>query len=132
MNPGLYPDYSSTQQGLNMIPIQWTSGSTGAVPALSAFKYRQGVTSVTRDGTGLYTIVLPAACKGVFGLIDNIVQASFSTTGAVRAVIIANNLTVTGTHSIQIKTVTAADAAVDPASGDVIMLTLLCQWNCPR
>jgi hypothetical protein len=131
MNPGIYPDFSSMQTGTVKVPVQWTSGGTGAVPALSAFKYKAGITSVTRNSAGLFTIVFPAACKGIFGVYGNVVQASYSASGAVSPIIKANNMTVLGTHSIQIQTSTAAGAAVDPASGDVIMLVFDCQWSNP-
>lgn len=133
MNPGLYPDFSSMQQGTVLIPVQWTSGATGAVPALSAFTYSAGVKSVTRNSAGDFTIVFKGgAAAGFIGMDENIVQASYSNTGACYAIIKVNSLKTKGTFSVEIMTVNAAGAATDPTTGDVIALLFTLQYVNPK
>src|SRR5258707_14823502 len=128
MNPGLYPDYSSQAQGSVKTPVQWTSGSTGAVPALSAFAFREGIKSVTRDTLGIFTIVFQNAAAGFIGMSETIVQASYSAAGACHAVITSNNIKDPDLHSITINTVKADGTVVDPTTNDVIALVFDLQW----
>lgn len=131
MGPGPYPDHSCTIPARVVVPVQWTSGSTGAVPALSAFKFKTGVKSVTRNGAGDYTIVLNSPCKNATAFSGSVNQASFALSGACQVVLKADTSTNLTTPAIRFQVCTAPGVAVDPASGDVVRLELGLQWTNP-
>lgn len=122
MLPGPFSDETEMNSGHVRLNLKWTSGASGAVPA--ALTLYAGVTSVTHGATGVYTILLDDACVAFEGMDVTIIQAADSASGACTARVTADNTTDPDTRTLVIKTVTAAGAAVEPASGDVICLTL--------
>src|SRR5258708_6499518 len=127
MQIGPFTDLSETESGLVAIPIQWTSGGTGAVPALSTFRYHQRVVSVTRNSAGSYTIVFEDGVVGLVGVIGNVIQAS-PATGGLTVKPTVNNMQATTAPSLTVVVTVPAGAATDPASGDVVMLTRVVQY----
>jgi hypothetical protein len=119
MNPGFYVDLSSYQAGRCFIDLIYTSGASGAVPSpLGNFAF--GITSVTRTGTGLFTIVFDGQASALLNYTLNNHQATYSASGACFVQVTGVTLS---TRTITIQTVTAAGAAVDPASGDILHMT---------
>lgn len=123
-----YPLEGNTIGGMVYAQLKWTSGATGAVPTFpSSFKYASNIVfkSVTRTGTGAYTIalqkpfydVMPEPMK--FGCL----QASDSASGVCTARLIEDHSNNVTTPELKILTTNAAGAATDAASGDVITVT---------
>jgi len=115
--PGPYMDRSSTQKTTKDIYLKFTSGASGAVP--STLTLRSGVTSVTRTGTGAYTVVLDQYFDHSVGFTQSIQQASYAKTGACDCRKITS---VGSTATFTLLTVDGDGDAVDMASGDIIEL----------
>jgi hypothetical protein len=90
-------------------------GATGA-PTLSAVNSK-GIASISRTGTGAYTITLQDKYVGLFGFVPTIIQASGTQTVANVYVV---SETVSSTKTINIACLDFAGSAVDPANGAVI------------
>jgi hypothetical protein len=126
-NAGTYSDETSTTSGRVTVPVQWTSGASGAVPALSAFAQRYGLTSCTHGATGVYTLVFDDSYVGLLDFSESIIQASYSKNGACKVRITANNIAATA-KSIVLLVVDGDGDAVEPASGDVLVLDFALQY----
>lgn len=126
-NAGTYSDYSSTVSGRVEVPIQWTSGSSGTVPALTAFAQRYGLVSCTHGATGVFTLVFDERYVGLLAFKEAIMQASYSKTGACKVRITANNIGASG-QSIVLLVVDGDGDAVDPTTNDVLILEFALQY----
>lgn len=127
MQIGPFTDFSESESGLVAVPCQWTSGGTGAVPALSAFRYNQRVVSVTRNSAGNYTIVYDGGAVGVAGFSGQLIQATPSG-GGLDVNMTVNNMGGSSGWSITVQVQNPAGTATDPASGDVVMLWPIFQY----
>jgi hypothetical protein len=133
MNPGLYPDYSSMAQGRTLVQVKWTSGATGAVPALSTFKFHSGVKSVTRTSTGLFRITFNAPCAAYIGMtVNEVHQVTYANTGACSIYMKSNQSSVVGSGYVDINITNAAGTLVDPTTGDVVALEFAMCWVNPK
>jgi hypothetical protein len=122
-------DQSSQASGLVDIPVKFTAGASGAVPALSAFAQHNGVAAVTKpSGTGIYKITLEDAYLARVGFIRDVKQASYSSSGACHIQITADTTSDPTDPSVTLLVTTAAGAAVNLASGDVVTITLVMQY----
>lgn len=115
-------DIASWQAGLNFMPLQWTSGASGAVPTTLTKSY--GVASVVHGATGVYVVTLSEQWAAYLGMIEEIMQASYSKNGACKVRRTAIDLTA---KTITLLVVDGDGDAVEPASGDIISLTFLMQ-----
>lgn len=113
----------SAERDLVELFAKVTIGSTGA-PTLTATK---GITSITRNSTGNYTIVL----KDNYNLLlDTSVATICPAPGATASDWCVVSETVNSTKTIVIQTSAATAAgntalvATDPASGDVLMIRM--------
>ena len=126
---GPYTLYQSTTDGVNYVDLGWTSGATGAVPA----SYPGGtgwnrtsdeIKSVTRTGTGAYTIALSGPWYAAMARFQAwTLQATYANTGACSVYIVEDHSTNTTTPELKILTTNAAGTAVDMATTDQINLT---------
>jgi hypothetical protein len=100
--------------------LKMTLGSSGAVPSdLGTSGVSAGVTAVSSAGSGVYNITLAGPYAEFIDFGQSIIQASYSASGACAAFVTAYS---GSAGTIQITTRTAAGAAVQPASGDIIRL----------
>lgn len=120
-------DKSATESGEVAVPAQWTSGGTGAVPALSTFRYAQRLKSVSRNSAGNFTLVYGEGVVGITGFSGQVIQATPSG-GGLFVKLTVNNMGATTSPSITVQVQNAAGTATDPANGDVIMLRPIFQY----
>lgn len=100
-----------------MVTTNITIGSTGAVTSNSQTTM---VTSVTRTSTGIYVLHLANSYNGAISILAS-AQSPSSGLSGVLAIETANApTTAVQASTITIKTLDAAGALVDPASGSVI------------
>ena len=120
--PGPYStaDQTSYVQSAVFVPFRWTSGATGTVASVDR-KGDLAATPVTRTAAGSFTLALAQVYFDHEPLVEEIVQAAYSNTGACYVVPIAYNL---ASKTVTVKTVNAAGTVTDPTTGDVISITL--------
>lgn len=121
--PGYWVDETDWQAGRVGLTVRWTSGASGAVSTVTK-KAGFGATPVTRTGVGSFTLSLAEVYADHEPSIDEIVQASYSASGACYVVVTGYNL---AAKTVTVKTVTAAGAAVDPTTNDVVTVRLVMQ-----
>ncbi len=122
MNPGFYTDDTYYQPGRTPVDLTWTSGASGALPALSASGVSAGVTSNTHGGTGVYTIVFDGQPYNLLNFNQCISQASYSKTGACKATLTSF---VAATKTAVVTIVDGDGDPVEPTTDDVIRLTFV-------
>jgi hypothetical protein len=133
MNPGLFPLDGSMQQGRVLVQCKWVSGATGAVPALSTFKFSQGIKSVSRTSTGLFRITFKAPCAAYIGMtVNEVHQATYANTGACSVYMKSNQSSVVGSGYVDINITNAAGTLTDPTTNDVVCLEFALCWVNPR
>ncbi len=119
--PGYFPDYSSFESGVVPIYLQWTSGSSGAVPTTLTRKSQ--VTSVVHGATGVYVVTFDESWgEGELVMSHSIRQASYSKTGACKVIETANAIATAGTKTITLLVVDGDGDAVEPTTNDVISI----------
>lgn len=106
----------SYEQPLVEIFARVAIGSTGA-PTLTR---GQGITSIVRNNTGLYTITLQDAFVQLVGV--DVTQLSASALTAPLQQIVSQDVSSAKTVVVQFRN--AADAATDPASGSILFIRL--------
>ena len=117
-SPGFYPDRTSNVGFVKDLFVEFTSGSSGAVASSPGYNE---VVSITRTGTGAYTIQFSQAYNGARNFHGDPTQASYSASGACNVKHIADaNEASNGT--LKILVTNAAGAATDPTTGDVIRM----------
>jgi hypothetical protein len=120
---GYWTDISSFQPGRTHIDVVAVLGTSGAAP--TTLTKGAGVASFTGPtGTGVYTLTLSqvyAAGLLAFPRMGTL-QASYSTSGACDIILTSNAIATTGV--LTFTTVTAAGAAVTPATGDTLYISL--------
>lgn len=106
-----------------MISCAILIGATGAVTSISAAN--SYITSVVRTATGLYTVNLVNNYNNLIQVIGSATSPSSGTSG-VLAIETQNAPTVTSltAPTLGIKTLDAAGALVDPASGSTISILI--------
>lgn len=108
-----------------MIDVAVTIGATGAVSSISTAN--NFIASVTRASTGLYTVNLSNPYNRVIMVIGSATSPGSGTSGvlAIETQTAPNtNITSLTAPSVGIKTLDAAGALVDPASGSTITILL--------
>lgn len=123
MNRMLNQDGADFQRSTVNIDLDVTLGTGGAATLASGavYNHSEGILSIVLSGTGVYTVTFQDGYVDCLNIIQNVIQASYSATGAC-------GLTWTTAYSASASTVvltamTAAGAAVTPASGDRLKLT---------
>jgi len=124
---GLYSFLQRTVDGVNELYLGWTSGATGALPSSYPSGYNNStaeIKSVTRTGTGAFTISLGAPWwASMVAFHFHILQASYANTGACSVYVVEDHSTNTTTPEIKILITNAAGTATDPTTNDQVNLT---------
>jgi len=126
-----YFDSKTNMQLEYIIRFGFTAGASGAVPALSAFT----IPGTTRDldpatgkvaaSTGLYDFFFKYPFLALLpGWEIQVIQASYSASGAVEGYITVDNVATAGAPKVRVTFRTAAGAAVDLASGDQVFVVI--------
>lgn len=113
-------DSSDFQRGVVNIDLTMVLGTAGAVPA--TFTIGDGILNVVSGGSGVYTVTFQDGYQACLNIIENIIQASYSASGAVYFTWTTDSSSST-TPTVVLTARTAAGAAVQPATGDKIYLT---------
>lgn len=119
-NSRLFQFAYSYERDLVRIPLKITIGATGA-PTITNGK---GLTSITRNAAGKYTLVLKDVYNLLMG-VDAVFISSTSAPAAPAVNIVSETVNSTKTVVIQCRDIAAA--ATDPASGEVMMLEIVCR-----
>jgi len=118
--PAPYVNTTSQESSPNKFYVQWTSGSSGAVGTVSR-SVGMAATPVTHGSTGVYTLSLAEPwAAGLLRFGYSIKQASYSSSGACHVVLTGDASTNLTTPTLTILVTTAAGAAVEPTTNDVI------------
>jgi hypothetical protein len=115
-SPGYYADRTANVGYVKDVFVKWTSGASGAVASSLGFAE---VVSITHGATGVFVIQFSQGWNDSRNFTGNVMQASYSATGACTVRKTAQDSTA-GTLTVLV--VTAAGAAVEPTTGDVIEL----------
>lgn len=94
-------------------------GATGAVTINTTLS--KGVTSITRNSAGRYTIVFQDTYVGLLGLTATIVESAATPT-VLAVATVSETVATAATKNVVIQCADAAGAAVDPASGSTMLL----------
>jgi hypothetical protein len=120
----------SFQAGWDTMWLRWTSGITGAVATIDPTK-RYGYAKVggavapaVRTGVGTFTLNLADQWNDFLNLDYNIIQAAYSAAGACQVQVTGFNL---AAKTVSILVTNAAGAAVDPTTGDKVIIGLSMQ-----
>lgn len=125
------PDFfqvESTKLGSKIVHLQWTAGTSGAAPASmteSGGGFLDATTPITASGSGVYKLNMATRVPTVQHVTADVLQASYSASGACKgfATVYNNNAS---TPYITVTFRTAAGAAVQLATGDIVRVTIFC------
>lgn len=118
-------DSSDFQRGVVNIDLDLTLGTSGATSGVVP-KYGDGISSIVLSGTGVYTVNFQDGYVDCLNIIHNVIQASYSASGAVYLTWTTDYTYAAGPPSVAsvvLTARTAAGAAVTPATGDKLKLT---------
>lgn len=121
-----YSQHPATQMGGVTVQLQWTAGTSGAVPAAPQFKHdAQPISALTKlGGTGIYKFAMREPAVDLLGWNIRTLQASYSASGAVYGDVTTIDVANGAGASFQVTFRTAAGAAVDLATGDKVFMAL--------
>jgi hypothetical protein len=121
MNPGIYRDLTSSTAGRKLMRVSWTSAASGALTNGITEKNELDPTApVAHGSTGVYTVKLRERPVNAVLLGDEIMQASYSKSGACKVRVTGKDM---AARTVTLLVVDGDGDAVDPASGDVLTLT---------
>jgi hypothetical protein len=121
MDRRLSQDGQNFQYRRIALDCKFVAGTAGAVPALNTFAFADGVLSVVKS-TNAYIVTLQDGYIGLLNYDIQVLQASFSTSGACIGAITAEAVA-TGTPTVTVQCYTFAGAAVSLAVGDTIYIS---------
>ncbi len=123
-----YPIEGSYTSGRVFADLRWVSGASGAVPTTFVVS-GPWFKSLTRTGTGAYTLALTAPWAGVLQSPPTFacIQASYANTGVTECEIIEDKASDVTTPEIKFLTVNAAGTATDASSTDILIHTFVFQ-----
>lgn len=117
-------DVSSFHPGEVFVNLQFTAGTSGAVPAFTAAGWRRaGIASVVLTATGIYTVTFQDSYVSLLSYTVNIQQATYDVTHASLAVIKPAEVLVSAnpaTIAIRLYTGNGVATAAALTSGDVL------------
>jgi hypothetical protein len=124
-------DEGAFQPGRVKLDIQFTAGTSGAVPTtFSAFTIADGLdgsltTPMTLTGTGVYTCLLADAYVRLLSAKFSVIQATYNAAHGQEGYVITNSVTDATTPAVAFQcTRPDTGAAVAVTSGDVVCITL--------
>lgn len=112
-------EVDSSTQAVKKSYFQCTAGTSGAVP--STFDRARDIASVVK-GTNTYVFTLSRGCTALLGWQINVIQASYSKTGACKGEVFAEDVA-SANKSITVKFFDGDGDPVDLAAGDVLRCT---------
>ncbi len=121
----LYQDGASFHPKEQIVNLQFTAGSSGAVPAFTVAGWRRsGIASVVLTATGIYTVTFQDTYVGLIAYTANILQATYDVTHAGQVVIKPAEVLVSaaggGTIALRCFTNNGVATAAALTSGDVL------------
>ncbi len=99
-----------------------TLSTSGAVP--TSFTVADGIISLSSAGSGVYTATLGRGAPYLVSFTCDTLQASYSASGACYSNLTTDNVAA-ATPTVVFTTRTAAGAAVQPATGDKLFITIV-------
>jgi hypothetical protein len=116
----LYQDGGSFHPGEARINLEFTAGTSGAVP--STLTRRAGIASVVLSGTGLYTVTFQDTWFSALGFDYEILQATYTNTHGGMITVTPTGFT-TSSCALQVRSTDGNGTAVALTSGDVLKAT---------
>jgi len=128
-NPITTQDGANAEPGVVTLDLQFTAGSSGAFPATVTRGKEFNVATCTKvaSSTGLYDLFLRETWLYLLNENVKVIQASYSASGAVHGFVTVDSVNSTTAPKVRVTFRTAAGAAVDLASGDIVRVTLRLQ-----
>jgi hypothetical protein len=120
MNRMLNQDTASFQRSVVWIDLDIVLGTAGATSGVIP-KVGDGILSIVSGGSGVYTVNFQDGYTNCLGIVENVIQATYSASGAVYMTWTTDS-SATTTPSVVLTCRTAAGAAVQPATGDRLKL----------
>lgn len=115
-------DGSDYQRSTINIDLDITLGAAGVTAGIIP-KFGDGIKSIVSGGSGVYTVNFQDGFVDCLNIIENVIQASYSASGAVYFTWTTAYTASATVSSVVLTTRTAAGAAVQPATGDRFKLT---------
>lgn len=112
----------SYERDLAQLDLKINIGASGA-PTVNLGK---GLTSITRNSAGNYTLVLKDVHNKLMGVSAAFISGA-SAPAAPAINVVSEAVNTVGTQTVVIQCRNAAGAATDPASGEVMLLQILCR-----
>lgn len=119
-NSRLFQFRYSYERDLVDLYLKATVGAAGALTITA----QKGITSVTRNSAGNYTILLKDLFN-LFMIADSMFNSGASAPAAPNMNIVATS--VTSAQTIQVQFRNLAGAATDPASGEIMHIHIVCR-----
>lgn len=117
----LNKDGGDFHPGVVEINLQFTAGTSGAVPARTATGSRfAGILSVVLSGTGLYTVTFQDTWYSVIGVMSGVYQASYNKTHGGQFQATPNALAGVSSVALQCQTTDGNGTAAALTSGDTM------------
>lgn len=126
LKPAYFTDRYATVPGINDLIIKYTCGTSGAVPTYPGsltLAPTDQVSNIALSGTGVLTVTLRDQWEFFIDHSCVIMQASYSASGACSLKLTTDN-SGNSTQNLIFTFLTAAGAAVNPATSDVVNLTI--------
>lgn len=102
-----------------------TLGTSGAIPTTDpVYTVADGIISLSSAGSGVYTATLGRGAPTLVSFRCETKQASYSASGACSGRLTTDNVAAS-TPTVVFTTQTAAGAAVQPATGDKLYITIV-------
>lgn len=114
-------DTSSFQTRVVWVDLDIVLGTSGATSGVVP-KFSDGILSIVLGGTGVYTVTFQDGYVDCLNVVANVIQASYSASGACKMTWTSDN-SATTTPTVVLTAMTAAGAAVTPATGDRLKLS---------
>lgn len=118
-------DGADFQQGTVNVDLDVTLGTNGATTG-ATINRGDGILSIVLSGTGVYTVTFQDGYVDCLNIIENVIQATYSASGAVYMTWTTGYAYSAGppaAATVVLTARTAAGAAVTPATGDRLKLT---------
>lgn len=118
-------DGSDFQQGTVNVDLDVTLGTNGATTG-ATINRGDGILSIVLSGTGVYTVTFQDGYIDCLNIIERVIQASYSASGACSmgwTTAYAYSAGPPSAATVVLTARTAAGAAVTPATGDRLKLT---------
>lgn len=104
------------------IDLDITLGTAGATSGITP-NVGEGILSIVSGGSGVYTVTFQDGYIGCLNITENVIQVSYSASGAVYMTWTTAYAFASNAATVVLTTRTAAGAAIQPATGDRLLLT---------